>query len=311
MTTYGKVPKAPVHQTLTPRSGAACYVAANVVFGLSPLYWNLLTGVPAFEVVCHRTVWAAVILVVLNACAGGMGPFYEAARNKTVLLFIGLCALVHLCNWWFYIWAVTSGHVLEASLGQYFAPMCSTLLGLVIFGERPRRLQAVALLLAASGVVIQTVSYGRLPWISLVLGLTVAIFPVLRKYADVDAIPGMLLEMLFLFPFVGGYLFYLWFNGGGAFLRGGLMGDTLLLGAGVMTAVPQLLLNAGVRSVPMIPISIMQYILPTIVFLLGVFIYDERFGPVELFVFGCIWAGIIVYLYDLLRVYARRADQRG
>ena len=281
--------------------GVAAFITANSIFGLSPLYWNLIQGPEAFEVVCHRIVWSTCILFLVNLLYGGMRPFYNALSNRRVLLFIALCSAVHFTNWWVYIWAVTSGRVLEASLGQYFVPMISSVLGLLLFKEKPNRLQTAGIVLAACGVLVLVASYGRIPWVSLVLGFSVALFPVFRKHAPVAAIPGMLLEMLFLLPFLLGYLLLLWHKGQGVFLQGNLQLDALLFGAGIMTAVPQLLLNAGVRSVPMIPISLMQYLLPTLSFLLGVFVYQEQFTLVEGLVFACIWAGIALYSYDLVR----------
>ena len=289
------------HKPLPVLYGVLSFVGANTIFGFSPLYWNLFSGASPLELVCHRVVWAAVILFFVNWLAIGLGQFRRAMRNRTVVVFIALCAVVHLGNWLVYIWAVTNGRVLDASLGQYFAPMISTVLGLVLFRERPRRMQAAGICLAAFGVAVQTVYYGRLPWIAVALAFCVSLFPVLRKYADVGALPGMFMEMLFCVPLLGGYLVYLWHSGGGGFLRHSIGTDLLFLGAGVMTAVPQLMLHAGVRSVPMIPISLMQYVLPTWGFLLGVFFYRETFGTVEVVVFGCIWAGIALYVSDILR----------
>ena len=248
-------------------------------FGLSPLYWNLLHGVSALEMVSHRSLWGSLIIAAFMVWKGQFPAFFRAIRDRREIALIGLCSLAHLWNWWIYIWAVTNGKVLECSMGHYIVPMISTILGFVFFRERPGRLQWMGI-----------------PWASLNVALSAALFAFFRKRAKVGAAPGMLMELLFSAPFLWGYLIWLGERGEGHFLAGGAYMDLLLIGCGFVSAIPQLGLSLGIRSVPMISLGIMQYLLPTTVFLLGAFVMREPISASKLLVCLFIWVGFGCFL---------------
>ena len=287
--------------TLSQKQGILLLLGVYLSFGLSPLYWNLLQGVPAFELVCHRTLWGSLFVALYMSSQGLFPAFFQALHSRREVFFISLCSLAHLWNWWIYIWAVTNGQLLESSMGHYIVPMISTVLGFLFFGERPSGLQWKGILTAGIGVLILLFNYGAIPWVSLGVAFSAALFAFFRKYAKVAAAPGMLMEMLFTAPILWGYLLWIGFTGSGHFLTCNLRMDLLLIGCGLVSGIPQLGLALGIRSVPMISLGVMQYILPTTSFLLGVFVMQESIPPMKLLVFLFIWAGVALYLAGKFR----------
>ena len=286
---------------LSQNQGIFVLFCVYLAFGLSPLYWNLLRGVSAFELVCHRTLWSSLFVALYMLARGLFPAFFQALRDRRDLFFISLCSLIHLLNWWIYIWAVTNDKLLEASMGHYIVPMISTVLGFLFFSERPSMLQWKGIVCAGIGVLILLVNYGAVPWVSLGVASSAALFAFFRKYAKVSAAPGMLLEMLISAPLLWGYLLWKGLTGTGHFLAGDLSMDLLLIGCGLVSGVPQIGLTLGIRSVPMISLGVMQYILPTTGFLLGVFVMHEPIPPMKLLVFLFIWAGVALYLIGKFR----------
>ena len=286
---------------LSQNQGILLLFSVYLSFGLSPLYWNLLRDVPALELVSHRTLWGSLFVALYMLSRGMFPAFFQALRDRREVFFIGLCSLAHLWNWWIYIWAVTNGQLLESSMGHYIVPMISTILGFLFFGERPSRLQWKGILFAGAGVLLLLFNYGAVPWVSLGVALSAALFALFRKYARVAAAPGMLMEMLFSAPLLWGYLLWKGYTGTGYFLAGDLHMDLLLIGCGLISGVPQLWLALGIRSVPMVSLGVMQYILPTTSFLLGVFVMCEPIPPMKLLVFLFIWAGVALYLLGKFR----------
>ncbi|WP_300832027.1 EamA family transporter RarD [uncultured Bilophila sp.] len=281
---------------LSQGQGMGILFAVYLSFGLSPLYWNLLQGVSALEMVSHRSLWGSLIIAAFMVWKGQFPAFFRAMRERREIVLIGLCSLAHLWNWWIYIWAVTNSKVLECSIGHYIVPMISTLLGFLFFRERPSRLQWMGIASAGIGVLILLMGYGSVPWVSLNVALSAALFAFFRKRATVGAAPGMLMELLFSAPLLWGYLIWLEETGTGHFLAESVYTDMLLIGCGFVSAIPQLGLSLGIRSVPMISLGIMQYILPTTVFLLGVLVMREDISAVKLLVFLFIWTGVGLFL---------------
>ena len=233
---------------LSQRQGMGILFGVYLSFGLSPLYWNLLHGVSALEMVSHRSLWGSLIIAAFMVWKGQFPAFFRAIRDRREIAFIGLCSLAHLWNWWIYIWAVTNGKVLECSMGHYIVPMISTILGFLFFRERPGRLQWMGIIFAGIGVLILLMGYGAVPWASLNVALSAALFAFFRKRATVGAAPGMLMELLFSAPFLWGYLIWLGERGEGHFLAGGAYMDLLLIGCGFVSAIPQLGLSLGIRD---------------------------------------------------------------
>ena len=281
---------------LSQGQGMGVLFGVYLSFGLSPLYWNLLHGVSAIEMVGHRSLWGSAIIAAFMAWRGQFPAFFSAIRDRREVALIGLCGLAHLWNWWVYIWAVTNGKSLECSIGHYIVPMISTVLGFLFFRERPSRLQWMGIASAGIGVFVLLAGFRAVPWVSLNVSLSAALFAFFRKRATVGAAPGMLMELLFSAPFLWGYLLWLGERGAGHFLAGNARLDLLLVGCGFVSAIPQLGLSLGIRSVPMISLGIMQYILPTTVFLLGVFVMREPMPAIKLLVFLFIWMGVGLFL---------------
>ena len=268
---------------------------AYAVWGLFPIYFKQVAQVPALEVVLHRTVWSLLfvlgVLVVLKRWAW----MRAVLRQPKVLGAFALSALLLSSNWLVYVWAVQNQHVLDASLGYFILPLVNVALGYVIFGERPRRAQWLAVALAAAGVVWLTLQTGRLPWIALVLALTFGFYGLLRKVAVLGALEGLALETMMLAPLAMAVLVFWGAQGQGVAVQGDVTTLAWLLFAGPMTAVPLLLFAAGARRIPMMTLGLLQYIAPTLQFALGVWLFGEPLQASRLIGFGLIWVALLVY----------------
>lgn len=290
----------PTRHPEAPR-GFAAALGAFFLWGLLPIYWKAVQSVDAFEILCHRIVWSLVfiglILTVKKRWPETFAPL-RSPRNLGILVLSSLCIGA---NWLVYIWAVVHNDVLATSLGYYINPLVNVLLGFIVFRERLSRLQCVAIALATAGVLNSIISYGKLPWISLVLAVTFAFYGLLRKIAAVESLPGLFLETMVLTPLAMGYIIFLQFNGTSGFLAGDFSVDLLLIGAGIATATPLIGFAHGARRLQLTTLGILQYTAPSIAFLLGVFLYDEPFTPSHLVTFALIWTALAVYTTDSIR----------
>jgi chloramphenicol-sensitive protein RarD len=287
-------------------------VAAYTIWGLVPLYWKLLKHVPAIQVLGHRIVWSLAVLIVLVAVlrrGGRRSRDGRAALSSVSPRVVGLYAIAAALiatNWFLYIYAVNAGFIVETSLGYYITPLVNVLFGVLFFHERMRPAQWVSIVLATTGVVQLTFAYGALPWIAFGLAASFGSYGLAKKKAPLDAVEGLTLETAILAPLAILYLVFLHRAGEGAFLRSGTTSDALMIGGGVVTTVPLLLFAAAVRTVPLSVIGILQYIGPTLQFLLGVFVYHEPFSRSQLIGFSIVWAALVIYAGDGLR--ARRTS---
>lgn len=310
--------------TAEPRSAAAADTRRGVVFagaaflfwGLSPIYWKALGAVPAGEVLAHRIVWSSVLLAaMLIARRRGRELAAAVRRPRTLATLVVTTALIAV-NWYVYIWAMAAERVLEASLGYFVNPLVNVLLGVVFLRERLSRPQAAAVGLAAVGVAVLTVEVGRVPWVALLLAGSFGVYGLLRKTVDAGPQVGLAVETALLTPLAllwlarlhagGGGAF-----GGGAFGGGGLATDLLLVGAGAVTVVPLVWFTQGARLLPLSALGLIQYLAPTIQFLLAVLVYREPFGATHLVAFAVIWAGLAVFTWDLRRRLRREAAPRA
>ncbi len=281
------------------RKGFVMLLCVYTMWGLLPLYWKQLTHVPPMEVLCHRAFWGFFLVLGLLWLRGGLSEIMQIVRNRRSLLFMTGCSVVHMFSWGFYIWAISAGRIVEASLGQYILPLLSVFFGFLLFKERPRHGQWVAIIIAATGVLGMVLWYGTLPWVALLTAGSAVLFAILRKQAPVGAIPGLVLEMAISAPVLWGYLLWLALTGQGAF--GSTLSfseDLWLIGAGIVTVVPQMGYAFGLCRVPLTTLSLLQYINPTGNFLVGVFLFGEHFTPDRIFGFCCIWLGLAVFTYD-------------
>ncbi len=283
--------------------GLACAVPAYLIWGLSPIYFKTLKSVPAFEILMHRMIWSFVFLVPVILVQGRWGEFARALTQKRILLPLAASTLLVGFNWFLFIWAINSDHVLQTSLGYYINPLVNVLLGAVFLRERLRPLQLAAVLLAAAGVLNLLLLYGRLPWVSLGLAFSFGFYALIRKTAPVGSLVGLTVEtMLLTIPAVG-YLVYLDRVGRGAFLHIGFRIDLLLMAAALVTALPLVLFTRGARRLRLATMGFLQYIAPTGTFLLAVFLWGEPLSSSQLLTFALIWTALAIYSTDSVRTY--------
>ena len=283
-----------------PLSGILASATAFLIWGLSPAYWKCLLGVPAAEIMLHRCVWSFLLMVPLLAVLRRWGEFTAALGSPSTLGLLTASALLVGGNWFIYIWAVNNDHVLQASLGYYINPLINVLLGMVFLKERLRRAQVLALALAATGVLYLTVSYWVFPWVALSLALSFGFYGLIRKVAPVAPLPGLAVETLVLSIPAGLLLLKLHQTGEGAFMQVGLGTDLLLAGTAPLTAVPLLLFTLGARKITLTTLGFIQYIGPTGMFLLGVWVYAEPFSRIQAITFILIWSALAVFTADMV-----------
>jgi chloramphenicol-sensitive protein RarD len=280
--------------------------SAFLIWGLSPVYWKMLGHVPAFEILMHRMIWSFVFLAPLLLIQRRGGELIQALRNPRVVLILTVTTLIVGCNWFLFIWAINSGHVLQTSLGYYINPLVNVFLGRIFLQERLRPAQKIAVLIAGIGVLFLTLGFGRFPWVALMLAFTFGFYGLIHKVAPVGSLVGLAVETWILSLPASVYLFYIDAMGQGAFFRVDRQTDFLLMGAALVTALPLLLFTMGARRLHLSTLGLLQYISPSCTFLLAVLVYREPFEPVQLWTFILIWTALGIYTVDSLRHYRRR-----
>lgn len=275
------------------KRGILSAVGAYLIWGLMPIWLKQIAHVPPMQILGHRIVWSLLLLLIVVILRKDWHEFVHSARSKRTLLIYTLAAVLLSANWLTYIWAVTTGHIVESSLGYFINPLVNVILGVLLFRERLRKWQWVSILLAALGVIYLTFDLGRLPWIALTLAFTFAFYAVVKKVAPLGSLRGLSLETMILFLPAAVYLVWMEALGKGYFSHHGPLQDGLLAFAGVITAVPLLLFGSAARSIPLSMVGILQYIAPTCQFLIGVLIYREPFTLARLVGFAMIWAALL------------------
>ncbi len=270
-------------------------LGAYMTWGLFPIYWKLLQHVPALQLLSHRILWSFIFLALAIWITGQFKTFRSAVSQPRVLRIYFVAALLIGINWLVYVWSVNAGFIVEASLGYFINPLLSVLLGVFVLGERLRQFQWAAIGLAFGGVLYLTISYGSLPWISLVLAFSFAAYGLIKKMAPLNSVNGLTLETGILFLPVLAFLIYSESAGKGAFLHSGAGSDLLMIGAGLVTTIPLLMFSSAARLIPLSLVGIFQYIAPTLQFLLGVFIYKEAFTSTKLVGFSMVWVALALY----------------
>jgi chloramphenicol-sensitive protein RarD len=295
----------------TPSSaGLLSGISAYLVWGFFPIYFKALASVSPFQVVCHRIVWSALFLAVLITLRRGWREVAAAMSARGTVLLLLATALLIATNWLVFIIAVGHAQVLQSSLGYFMTPFVSVLLGVALLKERLRRLQVTALVLAMIGVAMITAQQSGPPWAALTLALTFGTYGLLRKVAGVEALAGLAIETFILAPAAAGYLVYVELHGAGSFghASGGI--DTRLVFSGVVTSLPLLLFAAAARLLRLATIGFLQYITPTMHFLIAVALYREPFTAANLASFGFIWLGLGLYSLHALKA-VRSIEYRG
>ena len=275
--------------------GVVYALLAYVAWGLFPLYFRHLAGVGAFEIVLHRIAWSLVFLLALLAWLRRWQRLAPLARQPRVLGAAGLSALLLAANWTLYVWAVTNGRVIDASLGYFINPLVNVLLGFVFLHERLRAAQWVAVALAATGVVWLALRGPHLPWIGVSIAFSFGFYGLLRKTAALGAIEGLTLETMFLAPFALALIGWWTWHGSGGLAGHDAAMLAWLVGVGPLTAVPLLLFGAGARRIPMATLGLLQYVSPTPQLLLGVWLFGEPLTGARLAGFALIWVALAVY----------------
>ena len=292
-------------------AGLAYAALAFVWWGLFPLYFRVVTTVPAPEVLAHRVVWCLLFLGLVLSWRRQWRWLPQVLRQPKVLgAFVASALLIGL-NWLAYIWSVSNGHVVDASLGYFITPLVNVMLGMTLLHERLRRAQWVALALAGAGVLWLAVQAGHPPWIALSLGLTFGGYGLLRKVGALGALEGLALETMLLAPLAIAVIAFALLRGTASFPAPDLLTNAWIIALGPVTAVPLLLFAAGARRLSMTTLGLVQYIGPTIQFALGVWVFNEPFGTERFVGFGLIWFALIVYTADGWRAGRRVAALRA
>ena len=273
------------------RIGVTYALAAFCSWGANPFYFKAVSAIPTVEILGHRIVWAMLFLLPLILYARQLPQVIRALTARRTFLTLAATSIIVGANWLLYIHTVEIGRVLESSLGYYINPLVNVLFGRIFLGERLSRPQAVAVALAGAGVLNLVIFYGEIPWLALGLAVTFAIYGLLRKVVAVDALPGLFIETVMLFPFaiVGLVLF------GHSFTLGDIKSDVLLAMAGPVTFLPLLWFTCAARRLPLSVIGFFQFISPSIQFLLAVFVFGEHFTQAHYLTFGLIWLAIIIF----------------
>ncbi|MEH7437545.1 EamA family transporter RarD [Neobacillus drentensis] len=270
-----------------------------LLWGLLPIYWKFLDQVNAQEILANRVFWSFIFMLLVLIFTKKWGLFVQTfsgfAQNKKQLYALTIASLLISVNWFVYIWAVNSGHMIEASLGYYINPLVSILLGMVVLKEKLTIYQYISFVLAAVGVVILTVAHGAFPWIAITLAVSFGLYGLAKKLINVESAVGLTLETMVVAPIAAIYMMILFSRGANTLFSSTLGTDLLLIGAGVATAVPLLYFAKGAQKIPLSLLGFLQYIAPTLTLILGVFVYNEHFSKVQLLSFMFIWSALTIY----------------
>jgi chloramphenicol-sensitive protein RarD len=270
-----------------------------LIWGFLPLYWKPLNQVGSTEILAHRIFWSFVLMLAVMFFLKRKKELGRDLKilflNKRIFLSVLSASILISGNWLIYIWAVNNDHVVEASLGYYINPLINVILGMAVLKERLNSWQITSFLIASCGVFLLTWQYGKFPWVALLLALSFGLYGLAKKLGSFDSLTGLTFETMFVFPVSFVYLAYLQWNGTSSFVSGGFMTTLLLWGAGLVTAVPLILFAQAVKRITMTMTGFLQYIAPTIMLLLGVFLYHENFTHIHFLSFTLIWLALLLF----------------
>lgn len=280
-------------------------LAAYVLWGILPVYWKALELVSPFEILSSRFMWSCVFVFLLIIFQKKWLLFTKEVKqvfsNVKTGAAMAAAGITISFNWGTFIWAVNNGHIVETSMGYYINPLVSILFAVVFLRERLDKMQLAAITCAFIGVASMVYSFGKIPWVSLTLAFTFALYGLLKKILPVSSLTSIMLETLLITPLALVYEYSLWQQGVSFYASGNLQVIMMLTGAGVVTAIPLLLFTAGARLLPLKIIGFLQYISPTLTLLIGVFVYNEAFTASHLLAFGWIWAALLLFIVSQLR----------
>lgn len=274
-------------------------LSTYLIWGVLPLYWNLLARAEANEILAHRIIWSFIFMVVVLMVTKRWQSFKEDCRalwqDKKRGAILLLAAFTISLNWLTYIWAVNHGHVIDTSIGYYINPLMSVLFGIVFFRERISGLKKISLLLAAIGIVLMTYQLGKLPWVAVVLAVSFSVYGALKKQLHLNPFSSITLETLLMMPFAVPYIGMLMMSPANHFSLATPDLALYLMGTGVVTAVPLVLFSYGANLLPLNVLGFFQYISPTIGLLLGIFFFHETFGMAQISALGFVWVAIVLF----------------
>ncbi|ABI73649.1 EamA family transporter RarD [Shewanella frigidimarina] len=288
------------------RKGVLLAICAYTIWGVAPLYFKLLHHVPATEILMHRVIWSFIFMVILMQFIGGFSRLRLILKQPKQLLILLITSVLIAANWLLFIWAVNNDHMLDASLGYFINPLFNVLLGMVFLGERLRKLQWVAVALASIGVLVQLVSFGSIPLVSLALAASFGFYGLLRKKVNIDAKSGLLVETAILLPIALGYLFITLDSSTTSMLTNTLDLNLLLVAAGIVTTIPLLCFAGSAVRIPFSILGFFQYIGPSIMFILAVKLFNEPFDIEKGITFGFIWGALVIFVGDMTLQRQRR-----
>lgn len=290
-------PSPPNQDTLR---GFCFALAAYFIWGFLPIYMKQLAHIPTIEVLAHRVIWSVPIAAMILGFLGGAADIRRALADPKIVAMAAVTAAIISVNWGIYVWAIGAGHALDAALGYYINPLFSVAIGALLLKEKLKRTQQIAIVLAGLAVIILTVDAGRLPAVAVGLTLSWGAYAFFKKWLPVGANVGFFLEVLLLTPFALGYVIYSFYNGTAHFMQGNHMDTALLMGCGVVTAVPLMLYANGAKLLRLSTIGIMQYLAPTMIFLTAVFVFGEAFDTIHKIAFAMIWSGLAIYTWSFI-----------
>lgn len=281
------------------KSGIIYAGASYVIWGILPIYWKLLGDVGSDEILANRIFWSFIFMIFILIFTKKWGNFVSTLKglkeNKKQFADLAVASFLVSGNWFIYIWAVNSNHMIQTSLGYYINPLISVFLGMFVLKEKLSIAQYVSFILAFIGVLIITISFGEIPWVAIGLAFTFGLYGLAKKLIKLDSSVGLALETMVVAPISLIYMIYLAINGTQAFLSISLKTDILLIGAGAATAIPLLYFAKGAQRISLATLGILQYVSPTLTLILGVFLYNEHFSKVHLISFLFIWSALAVY----------------
>lgn len=291
------------------RAGVLFAIAAYTMWGIAPIYFKALAHIPAAEILMHRVIWSVSVLVLLIIGLKNLTKVRIALRSRRVIFTLLLAGILLAGNWLLFIWSVNNNYMLEASLGYFINPLINVFLGRFFLGEKLRNMQKLAVGIAILGVVLLVVSYGQLPWIALTLACSFSIYGLLRKQVNVDSMPGLFIETSMMLPAAATY--YVFFASSASnLLENSVELNALLLFAGVMTTAPLLCFTAAARRIKYGSLGMIQYIGPSLMFILAITIYKESLSIDRLITFVMVWIALAIFSYDSLANFRKNRPRK-
>lgn len=293
------------------QAGMLCAFGAFCIWGFIPVYFKVLDHVPPLEVLGHRAVWSALLLILVMMVTGKWQDMLAIIKKPAMIGGLALSSLLIATNWGSFIWGVVNDRILETSLGYYINPLINVFFGFAFLGERLNRTQSIAIGLAVIAVCLQIYQLGKVPWVAFVLAFSFGFYGLVRKKLNVQAATGLAVETLFMLPLALGYFYWLWQNNASSFRLDDPETSVLLMMAGVITTVPLVLFNLAARRLSLTVLGVMQYLGPSISFAVGIFIYNEPLVPEQVQTFALIWLALAIFTADGIYRQRKRASIKG